>query len=105
MRRSLTAPLVARLLARSATGQQLLTDPTPWLPSKEADIKARLDEYANEAVRVVNDFVKAREIDVAFDFKVTFKSRTGVLQVETEALHIADVLQSRLGGFDFDIEP
>lgn len=97
--------LVARILARSATGERLLTDPTPWLPSRETELKARLDEYANEAVRVVNDFVKAREIDVAFDFKVTFKSRAGVLQVETEALHIADVLQSRLGGFDFDIDP
>ena len=97
--------LVARLLTRSEMGKQLLSDPAPWLPAREDAIRARLDEYAAEAARVVNDFVTARETDVAFDFKVTFKSRGGVLQVETEAMHIADVLQSRLGGFDFDIDP
>lgn len=97
--------LTSELLQRSELGKELVQDPAKWLPEKEGEVRTRIGEYAAEAVRTINDFVKAREQDLSFDFKVAFKSRTGVLQVAAEATHIADVIQSRVGGFDFDIDP
>jgi len=97
--------LVSEVVRRSELGRQLLEHPEGWLPDQEDAVRGQLSSFANHAIRTINDFVKARETDVAFDFKVAFKSRSGVLDVAREANHIADVLQERVGGFDFELDP
>jgi hypothetical protein len=97
------AYLVGEVLRLNELGTELLEYPERWLPAKRSDVAAVLASLAEHAATTLSDFVTAREEDPLFDFKTTFKSRTGVLEVQAEARHVAELLERRVGGFLFAI--
>jgi hypothetical protein len=77
------AYLVAKSLRLTDLGQALLASPEGWLPGKEHEVLASLDQLAEDIVQSVNFYVDAKIEEVPdFDPKVAFKSRVGITELE-----------------------
>jgi AIPR protein len=78
------AYLLAKQLQRTSEGEQLLEDPSRWLPEKLADVRTAIENLAEEIIDSVNFHIEEEESEKGDDFdpKVIFKSQTGVRGVE-----------------------
>ena len=76
------------MLRLFSNGGNLLEEPQRWLPVKLADVCAALNEFAEEAAESLNFYVESQRDSAlangtTFDPKTIFKSKSGVLQLET----------------------
>lgn len=82
--------LIAEILRESEPGTQLLDQPQRWLRGAERDVKDALEAIVHELIDVVNSHV---EEEVAksdtYDAKVAFKSRPGVVPLQTDVVRDA----------------
>lgn len=86
--------LIAEMMKSGGRGEDLFTSPGAWLPEKEAEVRASLDQFASLAIDVVDNYVTEKTSedptytethDPNFDPKIAFKSASGVADVNRVA--------------------
>lgn len=88
--------LVAKVLRLTEEGKQLLETPDRWLPERSSDFDGVATDLATDVIQSINFYISTREVEAeddgtpeAFDPKVVFKSKSGVLKLEQEVLRDA----------------
>ena len=104
------ASLVSDVLRQSLQGREILSEPERWLPSKNDEVQAKLNDLAREVSMQVNGYVKDREVEASeretdFDAKTVFKSMQGVAPLQRELTTVARRLGEKDPGYLFGIEP
>jgi hypothetical protein len=94
--------LVGVLLRQNELGSRLLDAPDELLPAKREDVAAELNRLAEFVVDEINYFVQIREEarsvqadDPPFDPKTTFKSQSGIREVERQAVQAMKAVARR----------
>jgi hypothetical protein len=98
------AYLIGRLVAENELGRELLEAPSRWLPDARFDVAAKLAVFAEFVVDEMNYYLTLREDERAedptlppFDPKTSFKSQTGVRQLERQVVQAVKALARRPG--------
>jgi hypothetical protein len=102
--------LTAAVARENELGAAFFEDPGLWLPDKEAEVMAQLDELMDHVVTELNNFVQTREEareqgGTLFDAKIAFKSQTSIRQAEQQTLSVTKALARRIDDFLFSVEP
>lgn len=110
--------LVAEMVRSGGRGATLLDSPDLWLPEKEGEIVAFLNQIVSQAVDVVNLYVTQKTsneerykdtFDSNFDPKTIFKSGAGLMEVDKEAKqsvkYYSMMSEKRGDDYFFNVEP
>jgi hypothetical protein len=101
--------LLTQLLRITSTGQELVANPGRWLPDLAAEVRCALDDLATEVIESVNFYLDAKDDEnsggAPFDAKVAFKSKTGVQQIERDAVQAGRRALRRDKNYGFNLPP
>jgi len=104
--------LTAAVARESNRGAQFFENPGLWLPEKEAEVTAKLEELMDHVVTELNNYAQAREeaqasdaTAPAFDAKIAFKSQGSIRLIEQPTMSLTRALARRIDDFLFDEAP